>query len=69
MSFQGPKAGPGPRPVEAYFIHVTLLRYVGKFCQKQFGHTLTKILGPPLIGDFVWKHIRILSPLFVCIWH
>ena len=36
-SFQGPKVGPGPRPILAHFAHVTPLHYVGKISEKISG--------------------------------
>ena len=36
-SFQGPRAGPGPQPIGAHFVHVTLLHGVGKNGQKIIG--------------------------------
>ena len=31
QSFQGPKAGPGPQPIKAHFVRMTLLRSIGDF--------------------------------------
>ena len=53
-SFQGPKGGPGPWPIRAHFVCMTLLYRVGKNWTKKFGAPLNQILDPPLnLGLFL----------------
>ena len=52
-SSQGPKVGPGPRPILARFARPTPLRYVGKISRKFLPPPLDQILDPLLAACLV----------------